>query len=137
FRRPSLLASYVAAVVGLYLALTVDGIVRTPVRLEELGAFCALLACGAVCIEVTRRLGMPAGVARDLLSAWWLPGALLLPPMYALLVPIPMQTLLQFRVRRTLLYRRVLVTSALGLAGACASTVFHLVVPHPLRGAPQ
>ncbi|TNY36001.1 GGDEF domain-containing protein [Thermomonospora catenispora] len=95
------------------------------------------MACGAVCIEVTRRLGMPAGVARDLLSAWWLPVALLLPPMYALLVPIPMQTLLQFRVRRTLLYRRVLVTSALGLAGACASTVFHLVVPHPLRGAPQ
>ncbi|WP_119727603.1 sensor domain-containing diguanylate cyclase [Thermomonospora amylolytica] len=137
FRRPSLLVSYVVAVVGLYLALTVDGIVRTPVRLEELGTFGALLACGVVCVEVTRRLGMPAGVARDLLSAWWLPVALLLPPVYALVMPIPMQALLQFRVRRTLLYRRVLVTSALGLAGACASTVFHLVVPDPLRGAPQ
>lgn len=136
-RQPSLLAVYVVAVVGLHLALTIDGLFRTPVRLEDLLTFGALLACGAVCIEASRRLGMPAGVARDLLSAWWLPVALLLPPVYALLVPIPVQVLLQFRVRRTLLYRRVLVASALGLAGACASTVFHLVVPEPLHGAPQ
>ncbi|REE95713.1 GGDEF domain-containing protein [Thermomonospora umbrina] len=134
--RPSLLAVYVVAVVVLYVALTVDGLVRTPVRAEEVLTFGALLACGVVCIEVSRRLGMPAGVARDLLSAWWLPVALLLPPVYALLVPIPMQALLQFRVRRTLLYRRVLVASAFGLAGACASTIFHFVVPEPLDGAP-
>ncbi|HEX2316497.1 MAG TPA: GGDEF domain-containing protein [Thermomonospora sp.] len=134
--RPSLLAVYVVAVVVLYTALTVDGLVRTPFRAEEVLTFGALLACGVVCIEVSRRLGMPAGVARDLLSAWWLPVALLLPPVYALLVPIPMQALLQFRVRRTLLYRRVLVASAFGLAGACASTVFHLVVPEPLEGPP-
>ena len=63
--------------------------------------------------------------------------ALLLPPVYALLIPIPLQVLLQFRVRRTVLYRRVMVTSALGLAGACASFVFHLAVPEPLAGAPR
>ncbi|NED58093.1 GGDEF domain-containing protein, partial [Micromonospora aurantiaca] len=74
---------------------------------------------------------MPAGVARDLLSAWWLPVALLLPPVYALLIPVPVQTLLQFRVRRTLIYRRAVVAAALGIAGACASVVFHLVVPEP------
>ncbi|SEG55632.1 diguanylate cyclase (GGDEF) domain-containing protein [Thermomonospora echinospora] len=134
--RPSLLALYVVAVAGLYLALAADGIVRTPVRAEDLRTFAALLACGAVCIEVSRRLGMPAGVARDLLSAWWLPVALLLPPVYALLAPIPIQALLQLRVRRTLLYRRVLVASALGLAGACASTAFHRTVPEPLQGSP-
>jgi diguanylate cyclase (GGDEF)-like protein len=97
--------------------------------------FGALLACGVVCIEASRRLGIPAGVARDLLSAWWLPVALLLPPLYALLMPIPLQALLQFRVRRTLLYRRVFVTSALALAGVAASLVFHRAVPHPLLGA--
>jgi diguanylate cyclase (GGDEF)-like protein len=134
--RPSLLAVYVPAVAALHLALTVTGLARTPIRLNDLLTFAALLACGAVCIEASRRLGMPAGVARDLLSAWWLPVALLLPPVYALLIPIPLQILLQFRVRRTLLYRRVLVTSALGLAGATASLVFHLAVPSPL-GSPQ
>ena len=36
---------------------------------------------------VTRRLGQPTGVSRDLLSAWWLPVALLLPPLYALTRP--------------------------------------------------
>ncbi|MEV5574011.1 GGDEF domain-containing protein [Spirillospora sp. NPDC052269] len=134
--RPSLLAVYVPAVVLLHLALTAAGLWRTSYRVEDLLTFTALLACGAVCIEASRRLGMPAGVARDLLSAWWLPVALLLPPVYALLIPIPLQTLLQFRVRRTLLYRRVMVTSALGLAGACASVVFHSVVPEPLADGP-
>ncbi|KAB2347439.1 sensor domain-containing diguanylate cyclase [Actinomadura rudentiformis] len=134
--RLSLLAVYVPAVGALHLVLTLVGLARTPVRLNDLLTFAALLACGAVCIEASRRLGMPAGVARDLLSAWWLPVALLLPPVYALLIPIPLQILLQFRVRRTLLYRRVLVTAAHGLAGASASVVFHLAVPDPLGGDP-
>ncbi|WP_067477712.1 sensor domain-containing diguanylate cyclase [Actinomadura hibisca] len=134
--RPSLLAVYVPAVAGLHLILTLAGLVRTEFRLNDLLIFAALVACGAVCIEASRRLGMPPGVARDLLSAWWLPAALLLPPLYALLIPIPLQLLLQFRVRRTLLYRRVVVTSALGLAGAATSAVFHLVVPEPLAGTP-
>ncbi|QKG21493.1 diguanylate cyclase [Actinomadura verrucosospora] len=135
--RPSLLVVYVPAVVAAHLGLIIALLFRTPFRLQDLATFAALLACGAVCIEASRRLGMPAGVARDLLSAWWLPVALLLPPLYALLIPIPLQALLQFRVRRTLVYRRGLVASALGIAGACASVVFHQVVPEPLEGAPQ
>ncbi|MEV4672869.1 MULTISPECIES: sensor domain-containing diguanylate cyclase [Actinomadura] len=135
--RPTLLVVYVPVVVAVHLGLIVAGLVETPYRGDELVTFAALLACGAMCIEATRRLGMPAGVARDLLSAWWLPVALLLPPLYALLLPIPLQALLQFRVRRTLIYRRAIVAGALGIAGACASEVFHLVVPEPLQGAPQ
>ncbi|TDD13689.1 GGDEF domain-containing protein, partial [Actinomadura sp. KC06] len=135
--RPSLLVIYVPVVVAVHLGLTAVGLAGTPLRADDLTTFAALLACGAVCIEATRRLGMPAGVARDLLSAWWLPVALLLPPVYVLLIPIPLQALLQFRVRRTLIYRRALVAAAHGIAGACASMVFHLVVPEPLEGAPQ
>jgi hypothetical protein len=135
--RPSLLVVSVPVVVAVHLGLTVAGLVETPFRGGDLMTFAALLACGAVCIEATRRLGMPAGVARDLLSAWWLPVALLLPPVYALLIPVPVQALLQFRVRRTLIYRRAVVAAALGIAGACASAVFHVVVPEPLEGAPQ
>jgi diguanylate cyclase (GGDEF)-like protein len=129
------LVGYVSVVVALHLALVIEQGAHTPLRPTHMVAFGALLACGAVCIEASRRLGMPAGVARDLLSAWWLPAALLLPPFYSLLMPIPLQALLQFRVRRTLLYRRVFVTSAMGLAGAAASVVFHLVVSDPLDGS--
>ncbi|WP_051109163.1 GGDEF domain-containing protein [Actinomadura flavalba] len=132
--RPTVLSAYVVVVVVVHLALTATALFFAPLRLNDLWTFGALLACGAVCIEASRRLGMPAGVARDLLSAWWLPTALLLPPAYALLFPIPLQLLLQFRVRRTLLYRRILVTAALGIAGACASVVFHAVIPEPLGG---
>src|SRR4051794_38542658 len=125
--EPAPLAAYVVVVVGLHLALVGLLAAHTVWRLDEALTFAALMGCGAVCIEASRRLGMPAGVARDLLSAWWLPVALLLPPIYALLMPIPLQMLLQVRVRRTLLYRRAMVSAAHGLAGAAASGAFHLV----------
>jgi diguanylate cyclase (GGDEF)-like protein len=126
--------AYIVAMVGLHLVLIGVVAARTSWRPDALLTFGALMASGAICIEATRRLGMPAGVARDLLSAWWLPVALLLPPVYALLMPIPVQALLQLRVRRTLLHRRAIVSAAHGLAGAGASMAFHLVVPDPLRG---
>jgi diguanylate cyclase (GGDEF)-like protein len=132
--QPAALAAYVVILVTAHLTLLTIGLIHTVPRLNALVIFAALLGCGAVCIEASRRLGMPAGVARDLLSAWWIPVALLLPPVYALLMPIPLQALLQLRVRRTRLHRRVVVASALGLAGACASVAFHWAVPNPLRG---
>ncbi|MGW0803550.1 GGDEF domain-containing protein [Nonomuraea sp. NPDC002799] len=98
---------------------------------QDVLTFGALLGCGAVCIEATRRLGVPAGVSRDLLSAWWLPVALLLPPVYALFAPIVLQILLQVRVRATVLYRRVFSSAAIGLSGCTASVVFHWCVDDP------
>ncbi|MEO5873847.1 MAG: GGDEF domain-containing protein [Streptosporangiaceae bacterium] len=135
--QPLPMVGYLLIVVVAYLALTVQQIAVTPFSVQEAGTFGALTACGAVCIEATRRLGIPAGVARDLLSAWWLPVALLLPPVYALLIPVPLQLLLQYRVRRALPHRRVFVSSALGLAGAAASEIFHRTVPDPLDGTPH
>jgi diguanylate cyclase (GGDEF)-like protein len=133
--QPAPLVAYVVVAVGLHFGLIGFLAARTQWRLEALLTFGALMAASAICIEASRRLGMPAGVGRDLLSAWWLPVALLLPPVYALLMPIPMQALLQLRVRRTLLHRRAIVAAAHGLAGATASAVFHLVVADPLRGS--
>jgi diguanylate cyclase (GGDEF)-like protein len=135
--QPAGLIAYVVTVVGLHVALIGLVAVQMHWRADALLTFGALMASAGLCIEASRRLGMPAGVARDLLSAWWLPVALLLPPVYALLMPIPLQALLQLRVRRTLLYRRVIVSAAYGLAGAGASAAFHLVVPDPLRGSTE
>ncbi|MEV0406667.1 GGDEF domain-containing protein [Actinoallomurus sp. NPDC050550] len=135
--QPPLLAPYVFVVVTLHAVLIALAVTHTTWCVRALIVFGALLACGAISIEASRRLGMPAGVSRDLLSAWWLPAALLLPPVYALLMPIPLQILLQLRVRRTMLHRRAIVTAAHGLAGAAASVAFHAVIPHPLRDAAQ
>jgi diguanylate cyclase (GGDEF)-like protein len=135
--QPTPTIAYVVVVVGLHFILIATVASQTVWRMPALLTFGALMAAGAICIEASRRLGMPAGIGRDLLSAWWLPVALLLPPVYALLIPIPMQALLQLRVRRTLLHRRAIVSAAHGLAGAAASATFHLVVSDPLRGNAQ
>ncbi|WP_433223851.1 GGDEF domain-containing protein [Microtetraspora malaysiensis] len=128
-RRP--LVVYFFGIVALDLAAIAYLLIATPFHLSHLAAFAALTVCGAVCIEATRRLGMPAGVSRDLLSAWWLPVVLLLPPVYALLAPIPLQILLQARVRATVVYRRVFSAAAIGVAACAASVAFHAWIPAP------
>src|SRR6201996_3524725 len=129
FALPNLVVGYVFAIIAADLGLTGWAIAVPPVRAGDLALFAALLACGAVCIEGTRRLGQPTGVSRDLLSAWWLPIALLLPPVYAQLAPIILGALLYLRVRRTPAYRRLFSSAALGLAGASASCTFRHLGP--------
>ncbi|MBG0832767.1 GGDEF domain-containing protein [Planomonospora sp. ID67723] len=125
------LVVYLCGVVALEAAAFAALVTTRDLRWPDLLTFAALLLCGAVCIEATRRLGIPAGVSRDLLSAWWLPVALLLPPVYALLAPIPLQIMLQKRVRETVVYRRVLSAAAIGLAGCVTSVLFHAIAGGP------
>ena len=84
FDEPLPLIAYVSGALGCYLAFVGIEIAWTPVTSGDVTLFAALMCCGALCVEATRRLGQPTGVWRDLLSAWWLPVALLLPPLYAL-----------------------------------------------------
>jgi diguanylate cyclase (GGDEF)-like protein len=99
---------------------------------RDLALFGTLMACGTLCVEVTRRLGQPSGISRDLLSAWWLPVALLLPSAYAMVAPAILGVVLWLRIRRTPLYRRVFSSAALGLAGAAASLLYRwLTRGHP------
>jgi diguanylate cyclase (GGDEF)-like protein len=129
FALPHFVVGYVFLIIAADLGLTGWGIAVTPVRAADAALFAALLACGAVCIEATRRLGQPTGVSRDLLSAWWLPIALLLPPVYSLVAPIILGVLLYLRIRRTPAYRRLFSSAALGLAGAAASVTFRHLGP--------
>jgi len=120
---------YILSILAIYAGLTGWEFGRTPLRSWDVVLFAALMACGAVCVEATRRLGQPAGVSRDLLSAWWLPIALLLPPSYALIAPALLGPHLYLRVRRGPVYRRVFSSAALGLAGGCASILFRVLAP--------
>src|ERR1700722_19458918 len=120
---------YVLGILACDLALIGWELTHTQLRAGDLALFAALLTAAVICIEAMRRLGQPSGVSRDLLSAWWLPIALLLPPIYVLLAPFGIGPVLYLRARRIPMYRRVFSSAALGLAGAAGSATFHLAVP--------
>src|SRR5215469_12503564 len=120
---------YVLSVVAVDSALVGWELARLNPRPADVALFATLMACGALCVEATRRLGQPSGVSRDLLSAWWLPVALLLPPPYALLAPAILGVVLYLRIRRTPVYRRVFSSAALGLAGAVTSMLYQSLAP--------
>jgi diguanylate cyclase (GGDEF)-like protein len=63
-------------------------------------------------------------MTRDFLTVWVLPVAILLPPVYALLTPVPLMVLTWLRVYRGVVYRRVFTAAAMGLFYGLASLVF-------------
>ncbi len=126
---PSSLIVYVIILVGFDLGLTGWEISATSPHVSNIALFAGLLVAAVVCVEAMRRLGQPSGVSRDLLSAWWLPIALLLPPAYALVAPFVVGAVLYAQARQTPVYRRAFSSAALGLAGAAASTTFHALIP--------
>jgi diguanylate cyclase (GGDEF)-like protein len=126
---PRWLQVLVAGVIALYVGTVGVAVAVAHVEASQLRLFALLLACGAVSVELTRRAGQTGGVVRDVYAIWDLPVALLLPPVYVLLVPIPRMVLTQARIRKTPLHRRAYSAAAQGLAYAAASVVFHAAVP--------
>ena len=128
------LRAYLITVTATEFLLAAWQLSRLQPHTGELGLFAAVLACGVVCVEATRRGGAPPPGTHDLLTAWWLPAALLLPPEYALLGPVLISGYAHWRVRQGPLYWRAFTAAALGLAGAASSFLFHglssLVHPH-------
>ena len=57
------------------------------VRAHDLMVFGLLLACNAATVELTRRASEPEGTVKDVHAIWELPVVVLLPPLYALLMP--------------------------------------------------
>jgi uncharacterized membrane protein YvlD (DUF360 family) len=95
----------------------------------DLALFAGLLACGAVTVELTRRASEPAGVVKDVYAVWELPVVILLPVLYALIIPAIRLALTQWRVKRAPPYRRVFTAAAIGLAYGSASLVYHGILP--------
>ncbi|NYJ36806.1 sensor domain-containing diguanylate cyclase [Nocardiopsis aegyptia] len=100
-------------------------IALTDVLLTDLATFVALVMSASVCVEAIRRLGMPAGLTRDLLGAWWFPVVVLLPPLYSLLMPLPVYLMLQLRARPAMAHRRVFNAVSVALSGFLASVAWH------------
>jgi diguanylate cyclase (GGDEF)-like protein len=99
---------------------------------RDLALLAVLVACDAATIEVYRRAGENAGVIKEVYAVWELPIALLLPPIYALTVPILRHALAQWRIRQFPVHRRAFSAAAIGLSYGAASLAFHAVTGSPL-----
>jgi diguanylate cyclase (GGDEF)-like protein len=126
---PRWLRVLVAGTVTAYCAAICAAVPVARVQPGQLRLFAVLLACSAAATELTRRAGEPGGAVREVHAIWELPAAVLLPPLYALLVPVPRIVLTQVRVRQAPAHRRAYTTAAAGLAYAAASVAFHAAVP--------
>jgi diguanylate cyclase (GGDEF)-like protein len=125
WENPRWLVVFIVAVVAAYstaIAVTVRG---ASLSSHGLLLLVFLLLCIVATVELTKRAGENAGLIRDVYAVWELPIALLLPPVYALLVPIFRLWLCQWRIRRTPLHRRVFTAAILGLSYGSASLAFH------------
>lgn len=122
---PRWLVSYIVAVVATYLvvlAVVSQFYALSPRQIVVLGA---LLLCGAATVELTKRSGENAGLIKDIYGVWELPIAILLPLVYAMLVPVIRLGLTQWRVRRIPLHRRVFTAAIIGLSYAASGALFH------------
>ena len=128
WRLPGLLRIYVGAVPAAALVLIAVAASHTSWRTGDLVKFLVLLGCGAISVVATQRVAyLQSGLVRDFLTVWVLPVAILLPPVYAMVTPIPLLVLTQWRVHRGAVYRRVFTAAALGLAYGAASVMFRAV----------
>jgi diguanylate cyclase (GGDEF)-like protein len=110
--------------------------VRTQWHLPQLGIFLLLLCCAGAMVEATRDVKLPpTALTRDLQEVWYLSIALLLPPVYGMLIPVPLVAMKHWRVRRNLVHRRVFSVAAVGLAYGAASAEYHAVSALLAHGA--
>jgi diguanylate cyclase (GGDEF)-like protein len=125
WQLPGFLRTYVAAVPVLALVLTGVAASQTAWRWTDLVKFVLLLGCGLVSVVATPRIAYAQGaLVRDFITVWVLPIAILLPPVYAMVTPIPLLVLTQWRIHRGVIYRRVYTAAAMGLAYGAASLLF-------------
>jgi len=112
-----------------YLAWVADRATYFELHESNLVLFGALLACGAVSVEMARRTSEPDGVGKDVYAVWELPVVFLLPALYALIVPISRLALTQWRIKRAPLHRRVYTAATIGISYGCARLVFMALIP--------
>jgi diguanylate cyclase (GGDEF)-like protein len=125
WRLPVVLRCYVGAVPLLAVVLIGFAASRTSWSTADLVKFLLLLGCGLISVAATPRTAYAQGaLVRDFITAWVLPIAILLPPVYAMVTPIPLLVLTQWRIHKGVVYRRAFTAGAMGLAYGAASVVF-------------
>lgn len=130
WQLPLGLRLYVASPPALTLAAIAAGAVLTHWQLLDVAKFLLLLCCGIISVASTPRVMYTfPGVTRDFTTVWVLPTAILLPPVYSVIMPIPMLLVLQFWVHPGVAHRRVFTAASTSLSYAAVSLAFHHFEP--------
>jgi diguanylate cyclase (GGDEF)-like protein len=126
WRLPLLLRIYVAFMTVAALAVIGVAAAYTDWRLSDVTKFLVLVTCGMISVASTPKMmyTVGGGVTRDFSSIWVLPTAILLPPVYAGLVAIPIVATLHIFVHRGVPHRMVFTAAGLSLSSVCASLAF-------------
>jgi len=134
---PRWLRGYVIAVViADLIAIGIAAYLWVPaVHATQLLLFAALLGGDAMTVEMTRSRGETAGLIKDTYAIWELPAALLLPPVFALLAPIPRFALTQWRIRQIAPHRRIFSAGVISLSYGAANVAFGFFSSHFAQAA--
>ncbi len=125
WRLPWLLRCYVGAIPLVTVVLICYAASQTSWHADEVWKFLLLLGCALVSVAATPRIAyLQSGMVRDFITAWVLPVAILLPPVYCMVMPIPLYLLTQWRVHKGVVYRRVFSAAAISLAYGAAALLF-------------
>jgi diguanylate cyclase (GGDEF)-like protein len=119
--------AYVAAVILAGSVLATYAGTQTTWRTDDALKFLLLLCCGLGSVAATPRSAYLQGrVTADFITVWVLPVAILLPPVYAMLMPIPLYALTQVWVHKGTVFRRVFTVANIALAYGAASLLFRV-----------
>jgi diguanylate cyclase (GGDEF)-like protein len=130
WRLPALLRAYVGAVPAAALTVIAVAASQTSWRTGDLMKFLLLIGCGMISVAAAPRIAYGRGtMVQDFLTVWVLPVAILLPPVYAMVTPVPLLVLTHWRVHRGVVYRRVFTGAAISLAYGAASLIFRAIPP--------
>lgn len=127
WQLPPLVRLYVATPVVTTIALIPVAAAHTDWRVSDLVKFLILVCCGSISVASTPRImySVSGGVTADFSNIWILPIALLLPPFYVMIAPIPLFAIMQFWVHRGVPHRSVFTAATLSLSFAGVSLLFH------------
>jgi diguanylate cyclase (GGDEF)-like protein len=135
WQLPKVLRLYLAAVVLAAAGLTSYAASQTTWHVEDILKYLLLLGCALGSVAATpRSTYIKGGMTRDFVTVWVLPVAILLPPVYAMTMPVPLYVLTHWRVHRGVVHRRVFTTATITLAYGAASLAFRLF-PASFAGA--
>jgi len=136
WQLPVALRCYVAGVPVAAIAVLGITVVNTHWQLHDLVTFLVLACCGMISVASTPRIMYSyPGLTRDFSTVWVLPTAILLPPVYAAIMPIPIVVVLQLFVHRGIFHRAVFTAASISLPYVAASVIFHSL-PASSRAAP-
>lgn len=125
WRLPIVMRLYVAAVPVAAAVAMGFALWQAEWRLLDLAKFLLLGSCAVISVASTPRIAYRSpGATRDFMTVWVLPVAILLPPAYAAVVPVPMFVALWLWVYRGVLHRTVFTAASISLTYFVASVVF-------------